>query len=222
MTFTNIEYSEYEQLSEKILKHFVEGQFRDELLMAKKEFFENSGTLDEHSDHFEARMSQFYDWYFLTRELKGYGKTPLESSYLERELRFSERENELLESFKKFRHSLFEFIKIKGTDIYIKDLLRNEKIVVKQCPWIYGFDPDEVFEARLIPSGDSWIFTKGFCFHPESAKKFILSEVKRHRKDPDLDPDVMMLRLIKMRYKFEQYKHVKPEMIYTNESKLGL
>lgn len=219
---TTIDYSEYEKLSEKILNHFVQGQFKDELLLAKKEFFENSGTLDEHSDHFEARMSQFYDWYFLTRELKGYGKTPLEACSLERELRFNEREIELLESFRQFRHSLFEFIKIKGNDIYLKDLLKDQKLVVKQCPWIYGFEPDEVFEARLIPSGDSWIFTKGLCFHPESAKKFILSEVKKHRKDPDLDVELFILRLIKMRYKFEQYKHVRPEMIYTNDSKLGL
>lgn len=219
---TTIDYAEYEKFSEKILNHFVQGQFRDELILAKKEFFENAGTLDEHSDHYESRMSQFYDWYFLTRELRGYGQTPLDACTLERELRFSDREVELLAALKQFRHSIFEFIKIKDNDVYIKDLIYNQKMVVKQCPWIYGFDPDELFEARLIPSGDTWIFTKGFCFHPESAKKFILGEIKKHRKDPDLDPDNMMLRLIKMRYKFEQYKHVKPEMIYTNDSKLGL
>ena len=74
----------------------------------------------------------------------------------------------------------------------------------------------------MIPHGDNHLFTKGFCFHPENAKKFIHEEIKRHKKDPDLDPDFFMLRLIRMKYKYEQYKHVKPEMIYSNESKLSL
>lgn len=214
--------NEFEKLIEKILNHFVSEAFKDELAMAKKEFFENAGTLDENSEHFESRMAQFYDWYFFTRELKGYGQTPLDACLLVRELRFSDEELKTLEVLKRHRHSLFEFSKIKNGDVYIKDLLANQKLVVKQSSFVFGFDSDEIFEVRLIPNGDSYVFTRGFCFHPESAKKFILGEVKRHRKDPDLDPDLLMLRLIKMRYKFEQYKHVKPELIYTNEGKMGI
>lgn len=189
--------NEYELLIEKILNHFVSDAFKDELSMAKKEFFENAGTLDENSEHFESRMAQFYDWYFFTRELKGFGQTPLDACLLVRELRFSDEELKTLEVLKQRRHSVFEFIKIKNGDVYIKDLLANKKLVVKSSPYVFGFDPDELFEVRLIPHGDSFVFTRGFCFHPESAKKFILSEVKRHRKDPDLAPEVMLLRLIK-------------------------
>lgn len=214
--------NKYELLMEKILNHFVSEAFKDELAMAKTEFFGNAGTLDEHSEHYESRMAQFYDWYFFTRELKGFLQTPLEACLLVRELRFSDEELETLEILKRHRHSIFEFIKIKNGDVYIKDLLANKKLVVKQSSFVFGFDPDEFFEVRLIPAGDSYVFTRGFCFHPESAKKFILEEVKRHRKDPDLDVDQLMLRLIKMRYKFEQYKHVKPELIYSNQGKLGL
>lgn len=214
--------NEYEKLIEKILNHFVSEGFKDELALAKKEFFENAGTLDENSDHYESRMAQFYDWYFFTRELKGFGQTPLDSCQLVRELRFSDEELKALEVLRRNRHSLFEFIKIKNGDVYIKDLLANKKLIVKESSYVFGFDPDEIFEARLIPNGESFVFTRGFCFHPESVKKFIMGEVKRHRKDPDLDPDILMLRLTKMRYKFEQYKHVKPEMIYSNQGKLGI
>jgi hypothetical protein len=167
-------------------------------------------------------MSQFYDWYFFTRELSGYGQTPLNACQLVRELRFSEEELKQLAILKLNRHSIFEFTKIKNNDVYIKDLLAIKKLIVKSSPWVFGFDEVEIFEARLIPEGENYLFMRGFCFHPELAKKFILDEVKRHRKDPDLDPDVMMLRLIKMRFKYEQYKHVNPEMIYTNDGKLGL
>lgn len=211
----------YFELIEKILSHFAGEQFKEEVRAAKSEFFDNAGILDEHSEQFELRMSQFFDWYFFTREMKGYAQTPLEAVYMARELRFTPEETELIEKLKEHRHSLFQFIKLKGQDVTIKDLIQNKKIVVKQSPWTFGFDPEEIFEARLIPSGESWIFTKGFCFHPQDAKKYILGEIKRHRKDPDLDPEDMMLKLVKMRYKFERYRHVKIDMIYSNESRLG-
>jgi len=214
--------NEYEKLIEKILNHFAGEDFKSELVRAKKEFFESSVALDEHAGSYDLRMSQFYDWYFFSRELSGFGQTPLKACLLVRELRFSELELKQLEILKCHRHSVFEFVKTKGSDVYIKDLLANKKLVVKSSPWIFGFDEEELFEARLIPHEDNYLFTRGFCFHPDLAKKFILDEVKRHRKDPDLDPEIMMLRLIKMRFKYEQYKHVNPEMIYTNDGMLGL
>jgi hypothetical protein len=211
----------YFELIEKILAHFAGEQFRDEVRVAKSEFFDNAGILDEHSDQFELRMSQFFDWYFFTRELKGYAQTPLDAVFMARELRFTPEEMKLIDQLKQHRHSLFQFSKLKDNDVTIKDLIQNKKLVVKSSPWTFGFDAEEIFEARLIPDGDNWIFTKGFCFHPQDAKKYILAEIKRHRKDPDLDPEDMMLKLLKMRYKFERYRHVKIDMIYSNESRLG-
>lgn len=213
---------QYYQLIDKILNHFASEQFKDEVRLAKSEFFDNAGILEETSEHFELRMSQFFDWYFFTRKLKGYSFTPLESVHMVRELRFLADEQFKLDQMKKHRHSLFEFIKIKnGSDIYLRDLLKGDKVIVEKSPWIYGFDSGELFEARLIPHGDSYIFCKGFCFHPEEARKYILSEIKRHKKDPDLEVDLLMLKLLKMRYKSERYRHVKIDMIYSNESKVG-
>ncbi len=213
---------EVEQVIEKILAHFAGPEYQSEMHRAKKDFFESAGVLDENSEHFELRMSQFFDWYFFTRELSSHALTPLEACHMPRELRFSTFEQEIIERLKKHRHSLFEFIKVKGSDVHLKDLFANEKVIVKHSPWTDGFNENEIFEARLVPYQDSYIFMKGFCFHPMDAKKFILSEVKKYRKNADLNPDDLMLRLLKMRYKFEQYKHVKLEMIYSNESKLGI
>lgn len=212
----------YFQLIEKILNHYAGSQFADEVKIAKSEFFDNAGILDERSNNFELRMSQFFDWYFFTRELTGYGQTPLEVAILARELRFSDQEILSLNQVRLHRHSIYEFQKAKDKDVFLKDIIKGDKILVRDCPFVFGWDQDEVFEARLIPFEDTFVFTKGFCFHPYEAKKFILSEIKRHKKDPDLDIEEMMLRLMKMRYKFERYKHVKIDMIYSNDSKVGL
>lgn len=212
----------YYQLIERILNHFAGDIFKEEVRLAKAQFFDNAGILDEKAQNFELRMNQFFDWYFFSRELTGYGQTPIESFHMARELRFTPDDVALIEQLKSHRHSLFEFMKIKNNDIYIRDLMKGEKLVVKQSPWIYGFDSDEIFEARLLPYEDTWIFTRGFCFHPAEARKYILGEIKKYKKDPDLNAEEMMLRLVRMRYKFERYRHVKVDMIYSNESKMRL
>ena len=209
------------QVVEKILSHFAGENFKDEVRLAKSEFFDNAGILDEHSEQYELRMSQFFDWYFFTRELKGFAQSPLEAVFMARELRFTPEETEIIEQLKRHKHGLYQFIKEKDQDIIIKDLLQNKKIIAQQSAWTFGFNEEEIFEARLIPVGDSWFFTKGFCFHPLDAKKYVLGEVKKHRKDADLNPEDMMLKLLKMRYKFERYRHVKIDMIYSDESRLG-
>ena len=211
----------YREVIQKSLEHFAGPLFKDEIFAAKTEFFENSGILDENAPNYELRMSQFFDWYFFTRDLKGFGQTPLESLFNTRELRFVPEEIVIIDKLKSNRHGLFELIKVKGEDVYLRDLLRNDKIIVRECPYFAGFNADEIFEARLMPYEDTWIFTKGFCFHPADARKFIMGEVKRHRKDSDLNPDDLMLMLVKMRYRAERYRHVRVESIYSLDSKLS-
>jgi hypothetical protein len=194
--------NEFEILMEKILKVFAGPQFQDELNRAKRNFFESTVPNEENPELF--------------------GQTPLDVCEGSRELRFTPAEKNKLISMRNHRHSIFQFIKLKGEDVYIKDLMKNEKLIVKKSRQIFGFDTEEFFEARLIPQEDSFVFARGFCFHPASAQKFILGEVKKHKKNPDLNPEDFLLRLIKMRYKFEQYRHVKPEMIYSEDSKVGL
>jgi hypothetical protein len=210
------------QVMDKVLAHFAGSHFADEVKKAKQEFFDNAGILEETSAQFELRMNQFFDWYFFTRPLLGYGQAVLNVTDSARELRFDENEKQLLSQLQAFRHGLFEFIKLKDRDVTIRDLLRNEKLVVRQSPYIFGFDSEEVFEARLIPQGDTHVFCRGFCFHPREARSFILNQIKRHRKNPDLNPADLMLRLLKMRYKLERYRHVDIHQIYSDSNRVGL
>ena len=215
-------WEQFQASMQKLIGHYTSNSFQDELSQAKKEFFDNAGTLDENKPHYNLRMHQFYEWYFLTRPLKSYMKTPLEVCSLHRELRLTSNDELAIAILKDQRHSIFEFLKTKKEEIHLKDLFKNEKIIVNHTDLVFGFDEKEFFEARLVALNGTYFFLKSFCFHPESAQKFIAQEVKVHRKNLDLNPDHFILRLNKMRYKFEQYKHVKPELIYTNENRLGL
>ena len=216
-------YNTFKQCLQKLIGYYTSVDFSDELTFAKKYYFENTGSLDENKPNFNLRMHQFYEWYFLTRPLKSYMKTPLAVCDQHRSLRLTDDDIKTIEILKNtHQHSLFEYLKTKNCTIFVKNLLTNKKIEIEQGNLVFGFDSKEYFQARVITIDKKNYFLDSFCFHPESSQKFILSEIKVLQKNSDLYLEDLLLRLNKMRYKFEQYKHVKPELIYTNDNKLGL
>lgn len=210
-----IESEQMNELMGRVLQVFAGSLYKEELQLAKKEFFSNTAVLDPNNSNYQLRLNQFYDWYFFTRPLSGYGQTPLNSCHFSRELRFSDVDQVMIDVMKSHRHSLFEFIKFKEQDFIIKDIVTDEKIIIKDFPLTFGFEQEEFFEARLMKYEKNYYFSKGFCFHPVNAKKFILEEVKILKADPDLEFSDLALKLLKMRYRMEQYRHVSPEKIYT-------
>ena len=205
---------------EKLTGHFTGPDFASEVKVAKSEFFERAGIIDESDSSFDVRMSQFLDWYLFSRRLSNKQVTPVELARQSNGVIQQEIENHWLNCLSTLQHSLFEFIKAKGDDVYIRDLITGKKIIIKNSPITVGFSPDEVFDARLIPVEDSFLFTRGFCFHPPGARKYILREIKRLKKATPEEREQMMLKLIKMRYRMDQYKHIDVVHIYSDESKL--
>ena len=185
-------------------------------------FFNKAGVMDEESPDFEMKMMQFVDWYCLTRPLNISAKRPIEACFDEPKFSMSEEEKPYFVSLLNHRHSLFEFLKFSGKDLTIRDLFSQYKLTIKDSPITIGFEKNEIFEGRLIPYKDSFIFSRAFCFHPPQAKKFILKEVKMARKLPAMEQaetrESLILTLYRMRARFDQYKHVDATRIYSNDS----
>lgn len=214
--------NEYEKVLEQLIQIFTAGDFQKEALNAKREFFERAGIVDEESVNFEMRMSQFLDWYMFSRELSDVHLPPANYFYHKNIDAIPPDQREIYENLTKTYHSLFEFIKIRETDVVIRDLFSKKKLVIEESNVTAGFNQDEIFEARLIPRGKTWVFTRGFCFHPVEASKFIEKEIKQVRHLEQSHKEAIMLKLLKMRYKFEQYKHIRLEYIYSNDGKLRI
>ncbi len=212
----------YDPLIETLISHFTGPEYQSELLEAKREFFEDAGIVDEDGAQFETRMSQFLDWYLFTREQSKFHIPPVKLTQAQKLVSLSDLESDYLDQLVKAKHSIFEFIKVRGDDVYVRDLFADKKLVLRHSYVAVGFNPEELFDARIIPLDNSFVFTKGFCFHPTEAKKFILKEVKKIRHLDQAQHEALMLRLMKMRYKLEQYRHIRLEYIYTNEPRLKL
>lgn len=207
---------------EKLLNYFTGSDYREEVIQAKKDFFEDVGLVGDESAYYEMRMSQFLDWYLFTRELSKTHLPPVQYAIENNLISFDDSDAQLVEGFSKCQHSLFEFIKVRGGDVYIRDLFTGKKMELRDSQVTSGFNADEIFETRVIPFNDTWIFAKGFCFHPAEVKSFIMKEIKKVKHLDQSQKEALMFRLLKMRYKFEQYKHIRLDYIYTNDVKLRI
>lgn len=214
--------TENEKILEQLIQLYTGGDYQQEALNAKREFFERAGIIDEENVSFEMRMSQFLDWYMFSRELSDVHMPPVNHFFHKNIDHIPVETRQIYENLTKTHHSLFEFIKLKDSDVVIRDLFTKKKMTIEDSSMTAGFNEDEVFEARLIPNGKSWTFSRGFCFHPVEACKFIEKEIKQVRHLDQNHKEAIMLKLLKMRYKFEQYKHIKLEYIYSNDGKLRI
>ena len=216
----------YEPYIEKLMQYYTGSQFLTEVKSAKDDFFEKAGTFEEGSMEAELKMAQFTDWYLFTRKMTGSGRVAVEMVLDDSQYKISEDEKTAYLNLRNSRHSLFEFLKVKGEDVYIRDLFTAFKYVIRQSRVNQGFNKDEYFETRLIPHDGGFVFSNSFCFHPSAVNKFILKEIKRVNKLPEEDQatarEELIARLFKMKHKHEQYRHLDIHNIYSNESKLRL
>lgn len=211
----------FDELIDRLTVFFTGDRFRDDVAKAKKEFFDEAGVMDEENEAFEMRMTQFLEWYLFTRRLTDIGMTPAQYALQLEDFEMTSEERPAFENLAVTRHSLFEFLKVRGDDIHIRDLFLDKKMVIHGSIIRIGFNRDEIFDARLIPEGENYHFSRAFAFHPSEASKYIMGEIKKLRKSGDLDErEAFMLRLLKMRYKYEQYRHLKLDYVYTNEKKV--
>ncbi len=209
----------YDPIIENLLRHFTNDSYAQEVLDGKLEYFEKMmPTMDENSELYELRMSQFLDWYLFTRKLRKEQKTPVQLVAEKPPFKVQDTEKKMYENLSNAYHGIFEFVKSKENDIYVKDLFTKKIHVIKNSDITAGFTKDQFFDVRLIPLNESFVFSKGFCFHPEEAKKYITTEAKKLKKSQDSDREVLLMRLNRMRAKVDQYKHIDVKHIYTNET----
>ncbi len=211
----------YDDLIDRLTLYFTADAFRDELTSGKKLFFDEAGIMDEENHAFEMRMTQFLEWYLFSRPLTRSGLVPAHFALELADFKMTAQERPDFENLAIVWHSLFEFQKTRGDDIYIRDLFLDKQVVIHDSPIRVGFNRGEIFDARLISNGEDYMFTRGFCFHPIEASTYILGEIKKLRKTENHQAtEAFMLKLLKMRYKYEQYRHLKLDYVYTNEKKM--
>ncbi len=216
----------FEPLVERVIQFYTGTGFREDVAEAKVYFQEVAGSFDEAAADFEAKMAQFTDWYVFTRKLKRFGEAPIEYCLDDPKFTMSADERTLYFSLRNSRHSIFEFMKVKNDDVYLRDLFTGFQYVIRNSRVTIGFNREELFEARIIPHENEFVFSGSFCLHPPQVSSFIAKEIRKVNRLPEAEHvkarEELMMRLFKMKQKSGQYKKLDIRDVYSNEPKLRI
>src|SRR5438105_2691542 len=211
-------FESYQSYLDRIVEHYASDDFRGELLRAKSEYFRATGEVHEDDSFFELRMASFFDWYLFDRSIHGDLRSPVQRFFLDHRTGMPAEEREVYQGFLENVHSLFELRRVKRSGhVVLKDLLANVKRTVIERRERSAIEKGDLFEARLIPYGGALYFTRGFCFYPRQARRYILREAKRARKAAGDMPAELMRRLAYLRYLQERFQHVDVRRIYSED-----
>lgn len=208
----------YESCIERLTEYFSSAKYQKEVVKAKEQFFGDIGINEKDTGDFERNLNLFFDWYLLTRPLQGTLLTPAKMALNLDGFEISAEEKPYFEALSEARYGLFEYIKSKGNDHYAKNIVTNDKIIVKNSGVNMLVPKGSVFSTHFAKDSGTNYFTTGIICHPLETKKFIQAEAKRMK---DLSPEQqarIIVHLIKLYYKLERYPHVDQEQIYSNNS----
>lgn len=202
---------------DRILETYSQGSRYHEVRKAKEEFFQRAGKVAEGSEMFEHQMQAFIDWYLFDRTLEGVDLCPVKMFVFEFDQKLPPEEAEIYREITKSVHSLYEFLKIKGNDVYLKDMVSGEKYVVEESEITKGFTKGDIFEGRLIRFQNRYVFGGSFIFHPQEVRSFIKKQIKAVRYLDAHQRLKLLHRLSVMKLKTEQYSHIDVKFIYTEK-----
>ena len=179
----------YHNLIEHLMSFFSSGTFKKELFKAQSEFCQKFGQFEVCSQQFESKMDYFFEWYLMSRLMRD-KKTPLEVGLANKKLQLSDDEWVYYKNLIQSRHSLFQFVKIKKSEFFIQDLFSGYYLNVKRNFDYTDFKKRDIFEARIIPHNDGFLFSKCFYVHPQKSQKFILNYINtRKKQDSQIDKE---------------------------------
>jgi hypothetical protein len=204
---------------DRVVSWATQEKFKDDVALARKDFFLlTGGEVFEDDRSVESRLAAFVDWYVFDRP-RGEGKiTPAQAFVLEETSDMHPTEIPIYRGFTETVRGLFELKKLpKNERLEVRELLGDKPYEVYERRTLAGLGKGDIFEARLIPFQGDLLFSSAFCYHPRPAKKPIVAEVKRRRKAGNLDPAPFLNSLLAMALKFERYRNVTVEAIYSFE-----
>lgn len=195
---------------DKVLGFYTKGEFFSDLKEAKDKYFSLTGKLDEDKDEFESRMNSFNDWYiFQYRQKDG-------SKVIEDYIRNNKLDEELSQALLNVNHSLFEFTKTTfRKQIVLKDILHDEKIVLKKDHPTISLMEGDVFTGRIIKYKSEYYLLRGICTLPQGIKAILKKQSKKTRKMNSFEEELkFLLQLEAFKTKAMHYSHIDPAKIF--------
>lgn len=203
-----------EALFERTSRYFDEHpDLSKDLIAAKESFFTLTGKIGESDNEFGNRMNAFLLWFLFDYRLPSTQEAPVEHYLAHLEKSGMTDDLEILRSQKGHIHSLFYFVKEKGSQIVIKDLYSRQKHFISDSRVLIGQEKDALFETRVFDLNGDHFFANFFIYHPVIVRKAIKKQVKQIRKKKEsIKP--FLLKLHSYHTKWQRYRNISIDSIY--------
>ena len=174
----------------------------------KEEYFrENAGIFGD-EESYDMRIGAFLEWYMIDRRIGG--KSLLEE-YAESLDNLEKREGLL--SLRDGLRSIFEVTSVYDDRVYLKDLVGKKKYVVMSPYADKFFKNKNILDCRIFKYDEKrYTMSESYFFHPEKAKKIIVSKLKEAAALDKIGP--LLNSMASMSLKWERYRNYRVEDIY--------
>lgn len=210
--------SSLSELQEKLLAWATSDAHKEELLAARRDWFDRHGEPHEEDKSFETRMNGMLDYYLYDFRPPGSSDTTIEIFMRETGAALTTDELAVYRVLARTVHGLFEVKKIKKGEVRLREVFTDAPYEVTERRQMLGLEKGDLLEARLLPYDGRLFFSGAFLYHPQEVRKLILTEVKRQRKEAEkgapVEPQAFLATLSKMALKLERYRNVKVESLY--------
>ena len=209
------------EIQEKLLTWATDESRKEELLAARRYWFDRHGEPHEEDKTFETRMNGLLDYYLYEFRPPGSTETTIEIFMREAAPQLTTDELAHYRVLAKSVHGLFEVRRIRTGEVQLRDCFTDVVHDVTERRQMIGLTKGDLLEARLLPFQEKLFFSGAFLYHPQEVRKIILNEVKRRKKEAGKGklPDVedFIATLSRMAFKMERYRNVMVESIYDFE-----
>jgi hypothetical protein len=146
---------------EKILQKYTQGEYYSFLKVAKQQFMDITGSLNEEDSDYEARMNSFNDWFIFNYRREG------DRRVIDDYIQDHQIDPDLAKAFFNVNYSLFQFAKINfRKQVVIKDILHNEKIILSEDNHRIALVEQDVFLGRMVNYQGKNYLLRGICTLP--------------------------------------------------------
>lgn len=196
-----------QDLLDELIAYVSESGREGEIGRAKELYFQSTGGLLGYEDSYDRRAGAFLEWCIFDRSVGG--KTILEE-YSE-SIDDDDRKKIFLELRKSIR-SIFEVRKVQKNVIQLKDLKDGKKYFAANDDMADILKKRNIIEGRLLPYDGQYYLSGSCVFHPEEARKFIVSCLQEADSRGDLNSAINLLSIMSL--KLEKYRDYKVERVY--------
>lgn len=199
---------EFPSYWERLVAFASEGKLGEEIRLARSQYFAQSGELHDDEPSFERRIEGFTEWYVFDYLVTDTKRSPLDLFLASQRGQISAAEIAVYEAMRGSRRSLFEYLKSKGSALWVRDLSSQTKLLVVELSPLVAVDKGDIIDARLVTFRGQTLCTASPIIHPADMRRPITKLVKQVRKKRPQDFDALRSALSLARLRCDRYRGV--------------